>query len=98
MTGEERREERGEGEKMMYVPESVLPCPKAAKPIAIPIGVVTANVNASVGLNIRRNNPAKTKTKMKCNDEIRFMQERERLIDEVLTIKRCRGEISNPNT
>ena len=43
----------------MDVPASALPCPNAARPIAMPTGVVMAKVKASVGLNALRIHLAK---------------------------------------
>ena len=43
------------------VPASALPCPNAARPIAMPTGVVMAKVKASVGLNALRIHLARKK-------------------------------------
>ena len=45
----------------MDVPASAWPCPNAARPIAMPTGVVMAKVKASVGLNALRIHLARKK-------------------------------------
>ena len=47
--------------RIIDVPASALPCPNAARPMAMPTGVVMAKVKASVGLNALRIHLARKK-------------------------------------
>ena len=58
---DEKNDDNERGRRIIDVPASAFPCPNAARPMAMPTGVVMAKVKASVGLNALRIHLARKK-------------------------------------